>query len=98
MLFLVPMLLMLFVGFAVNFDVKHIKLAVLDEDKTNQSREFIESFLNSDYFDYSYVVHSQKEINGLLDNGNVAVGGAVCRSHGTRSARADPCSASSLPI
>ena len=72
-LFLVPMLLMLFVGFAVNFDVKHIKLAVLDEDKTNQSREFIESFLNSDYFDYSYVVHSQKEINGLLDNGNVAV-------------------------
>ena len=72
-LFLVPMLLMLFVGFAVNFDVKHIKLAVLDEDRTNQSREFIESFLNSDYFEYSYVVHGQKEINGLLDNGNVAV-------------------------
>jgi ABC-2 type transport system permease protein len=72
-LFLVPTLLMLFVGFAVNFDVTHIKLAILDEDKTNQSRDFIESFLNSDYFDYSHVARSQKEINDLLDNGNVAV-------------------------
>jgi len=72
-LFLVPILLMLFVGFAVNFDVTHIKLAVLDEDATNQSRELIRSFTNSDYFDYTYKARSQQEIDDLLDDGKVAV-------------------------
>ncbi len=71
-LFLVPTLLMLFVGFAVNFDVTHIKLAVLDDDQTEQSRELISSFTNSDYFDYSYSVHNQQEIDNLLDDGKVA--------------------------
>src|ERR1051325_1496718 len=71
-LFVVPVLLMLFVGFAVNFDVTHIKLAILDDDRTSQSRDLINSFVNSDYFDYTYAVHSQKEINDLLDDSKVA--------------------------
>ena len=71
-LFLVPTLLMLFVGFAVNFDVTHIKIAILDNDQTNQSRELIRSFTNSDYFDYAYAVHNQKEIDNLLDDGKVS--------------------------
>ena len=71
-LFLVPTLLMLFVGFAVNFDVTHIKLAILDDDRTNQSRELIRSFTNTDYFDYSYAVHNQQEVDKLLDDGLVA--------------------------
>ncbi|MDP4219928.1 MAG: ABC transporter permease [Bacteroidota bacterium] len=72
-LFIVPTLLMLFVGFAVNFDVTHIKIAVLDDDKSSQSRDFIESFVNSDYFDYSHAAHNQQEIDNLLDDGTVAV-------------------------
>jgi ABC-2 type transport system permease protein len=71
-LFIVPTLLMLFVGLAVNFDVTHIKLAILDDDRSNQSREFIRSFINSDYFDYSFAIHSQKQANELLDDGKVA--------------------------
>src|SRR5579872_6655401 len=71
-LFIVPTLLMLFVGLAVNFDVTHIKLAIFDDDRSNQSRDLIHSFVNSDYFDYSYAIHSQKEANELLDDGKVA--------------------------
>jgi len=71
-LFIVPTLLMLFVGLAVNFDVTHIKLAILDDDRSNQSRDLIHSFVNSDYFDYSYAIRNQKEASELLDNGNVA--------------------------
>jgi ABC-2 type transport system permease protein len=71
-LFLVPMLLMLFVGLAVNFDVTHIKLAIEDDDHSNQSRDLINSFTNSDYFDFTYAVHNPREINGLLDDSKVA--------------------------
>jgi ABC-2 type transport system permease protein len=71
-LFIVPTLLMLFVGLAVNFDVTHIKLAILDEDQSNQSREFIRSFTNSDYFDFTYAIHDQKEAGNLLDDGKVS--------------------------
>src|SRR5689334_10631704 len=88
-LFLVPTLLMLFVGFAVNFDVTHIKLAVLDDDNSNQSRELIRSFTNSDYFDYSYKVHSQKEIDDLLDDGKVAVGMIIPQKFSDRIIKGD---------
>lgn len=71
-LFLVPMLLMLFVGFAVNFDVTHIRLAIRDEDNSNQSRDLIRSFTNTDYFDYAYRVHTQTEGDHLLDDGKVS--------------------------
>src|SRR5258706_5144205 len=71
-LFIVPMLLMLFVGLAVNFDVTHIKLAIEDDDGTQESRDLINSFVHSDYFDYEFTVHNHNEINQLLDDGKVA--------------------------
>ncbi len=71
-LFVVPTLLMLFVGLAVNFDVTHIKLAILDEDASTRSRDLIHTFVNSDYFDYSYSVRNQEEASELLDDDKVA--------------------------
>jgi len=70
-LFLIPTGLMLLVGFVVNFDVSHIRLAVLDEDKTNQSRDFVQSFIHTEYFDYTYAAQNQNEIDTLLDDGKI---------------------------
>jgi len=72
LLFLPVFLLMMF-GYALNFDVKHIRLAVLDQDKTRNSREFINTFLTSEYFDLAYYLPDQKPINELLDEGKVQV-------------------------
>ncbi|MDB5033553.1 MAG: ABC-type multidrug transport system permease component [Chlorobi bacterium] len=51
MLAFVPTFTILLFGFALSFDTKHIKLAVADLDQTNQSRQFVQSFLHSEYFD-----------------------------------------------
>lgn len=68
-----PAFLVLLIGYALNFDVKHISVAVFDQDKTQSSREFVRSFSNSEYFDFNYSVQSYEEIDKLLDEGKVLV-------------------------
>lgn len=51
MLLGVPCMMLLLYGYAINFDVRHISLAVEDNDKSTVSRELIASFVNSTYFD-----------------------------------------------
>jgi ABC-2 type transport system permease protein len=46
-----PAALLLLYGFALNFDVKHIALAVQDRDRSAASRDLVASFVNSNYFD-----------------------------------------------
>lgn len=68
-----PAFLVLLIGYALNFDVKHIPVAVFDQDKTRSSRDFVRSFSNSEYFDYNHSVESYGEIDKLLDEGKVLV-------------------------
>ncbi len=68
---LVPAMLLLLNGYALNFDVAHIKLAVLDEEKSKESREFINGFLTSGYFDFVASLSSSDEATELIDDGKV---------------------------
>ncbi len=45
-----PILMTLLYGYAISLDTKNIKLAILDFDQTNQSRELAGNFYNSGYF------------------------------------------------
>lgn len=72
-LLLSPAFLVFFIGFALNFDVKHIPLAIFDRDKTESSRQFINGFANTDYFDIRYTLEDEKQINDLLDGGDALV-------------------------
>jgi ABC-2 type transport system permease protein len=45
-----PLLMTFLYGYAVNLDTKNIKLAVVDQDNTAISREFIRSFFQTGYF------------------------------------------------
>ena len=40
-LIFLPAFLLVMVGYALNFDVKHLSLAVYDKDRTSTSREFV---------------------------------------------------------
>jgi len=51
MLLGVPAMMLLLYGYALNFDVKHIALAVQDEDRTAASRTLADGFFTSGYFD-----------------------------------------------
>jgi ABC-2 type transport system permease protein len=71
MLFITPMVMLILLGYGVNTDVKKVMTAVLDEDRTSESRKFIRYFTSSEYFTYYAYLESGKEITGLLDKGKV---------------------------
>jgi ABC-2 type transport system permease protein len=68
MLLVLPTALIVLVGYALNFDVKHIPLAVFDMDRTAESRSFLRQFRNTEFFDYLYDVSSYDEIEDLFLN------------------------------
>ncbi len=62
-----PVFLLVIFGYAVNFDVHHIKLAVFDKDNTEKSRDFVNILSSSAYFDVVGYVNKDAEIKFLLD-------------------------------
>lgn len=70
---LVPAMMLLINGYALNFDVTHIRMGVIDQDKSLQSREFVNSFVTSGYFDYVEHLQSTEQATKLLDDGNLRV-------------------------
>ena len=72
-IFLPPLLLILINGYAVSTDVYKVRMAILDEDKTQQSRTLIDKFTSSGYFIPHSYLGSAKEAARLLDKGDVEV-------------------------
>lgn len=68
---LVPAGLLLLNGYALNLDVRHISMAVYDQSKTETSRNFINAFVTSGYFDYVQVLSSSAQATAALDDARV---------------------------
>src|SRR5438067_10701043 len=68
-LLFVPAFFLLLYGYALNFDVQHIRLAVEDDDRTPASRKVISAFVNSGYFDRVADVQAAHEYERLIDRG-----------------------------
>lgn len=66
-LFFFPVFLLIIFGYAVNYDVKNIKLAVLDYDRTELSREFIKSISSSSYFNIVEQFDDDSRTKEILD-------------------------------
>jgi ABC-2 type transport system permease protein len=66
-LLLFPAFVLLLFGYALNWDVRHIKLAVDDRDRSADSRALISAFVNSGYFDLVAIVDSDAELTRLMD-------------------------------
>jgi len=68
-----PLVQLLTYGYVVNFDIKHVALAVFDESRTMESRQLIDRFASNDWFNVKYFVKSQKELLHLIDRGDVTM-------------------------
>jgi len=66
-IFFFPVFLLGIFGYAVNFDVHNIQLAVLDNDKSGTSRDFIASISSSSYFDIVNYISNNHEIDETLN-------------------------------
>jgi ABC-2 type transport system permease protein len=51
MLLVLPAVMLVLYGYAINFDVRHVALAVQDLDRSSRSRDLVGYFVNSTYFD-----------------------------------------------
>jgi len=71
LLIFVPAMLLTLYGYALSFDVKHIRIAVLDEDRTQESRSLQDSLFQNPYFDRAAILASPAEANEQLNRGLV---------------------------
>ncbi|HHV73768.1 MAG TPA: ABC transporter permease [Thermoanaerobacterium sp.] len=69
-----PLAMLFLFGYAVSTEVDHIPMAVFDQSKTQESRDFINAYRNSLYFNPEYYVDNIDELNNLIDTGKVKAG------------------------
>jgi len=72
-LLFIPAFMLVMFGYALNFDVKHISLAIYDNDQSRMSREFVQNLLHSEYFDLKYYLKRTGDIDKLMGEEKVRV-------------------------
>src|SRR5215210_7268160 len=68
-LLFVPAFFLLLFGYALNFDIRNVRIAVQDQDRSTRSRELVSAFVNSGYFSLVGYVDSPTELDRLVDQG-----------------------------
>lgn len=63
----IPAFFLLLYGYALNFDIRNIALAVEDRDGTPESRALVSAFINSGYFNLAAAIYSPADAERLLD-------------------------------
>jgi ABC-2 type transport system permease protein len=71
-LFLPPMMQLIVFGYAANTDIRNIRLAVYDQDRSPESRELIERLSASGYFRIAHTANSPGDIRRYIDAGRVS--------------------------
>lgn len=73
-IFIIPIIQLFVLAYAITTDVKHLSTAVCDLDRSASSRELIEAFRRSGYFDLNHETSRQAEIKGFLDAEKAVIG------------------------
>ena len=68
-----PLVQLLAYGYVINFDIKHVAMAVFDQSHTMESRQLIDRFASTDWFNVKYFVKSRKELLDLINRGDITM-------------------------
>lgn len=71
---LMPILQLLLFGYAASTSVDHISTVVFNNDIETESRELLNDFTNSQYFDINYTAWSMAEMQEYVDKGAAKAG------------------------
>ena len=74
MILVAPIVQLILLGYAANFDVEIVHAAVFDQDKSETSRLFIEKFRSSGYFAVDNYVENYNQLQKLVDGADVILG------------------------
>ena len=81
-----PIMMLILYGFGMRFDVNGVSLAVLDFDRSQTSRDFVQRFLSSGYFVQVASVSSYGELQRLLDSSDARIGVVIPPDFGRKMA------------
>ena len=73
-MFFPPLIQMIAFGFALDTDVKNLAMVVLDEDRTVESRQLVDRFVNTRTFKFAGEVGSVDEMTRAIREGKAYVG------------------------
>jgi ABC-2 type transport system permease protein len=73
-MFFPPLVEMVAFGYALDTDVKHMALVVLNEDRTVESRQFVDRFVNTETFRVVGEVQSIEEMSSQIRKGRAYAG------------------------
>lgn len=69
-----PVIQLIFLGYAANLDVDKVKTIIYDQDKSTESRNFIEKFTSSNYFEVVDYVSDYSKLETKLNNAEAILG------------------------
>src|ERR1051325_11419933 len=69
-----PLVEMIAFGYALDNDVKHMALVVLDQDRAEESRQIVKKFVNAETFRVAGEVQSVAEISAFIRRGKAFAG------------------------
>jgi ABC-2 type transport system permease protein len=72
MVFLPAFMLLMF-GFALNFDVKNIPLAVVDQDGSRASRDLVDRFRTTEYFDLKALLPETAAVDPIMAREDIRI-------------------------
>lgn len=67
------MILLFILGYGITMDVEHLCFAVLDQDQTPESREYVRNFSGSRYFDQQPPLSGEAELDRRMAAGGLSV-------------------------
>ncbi len=66
-----PALLLITFGYGISFDVEHLAFATLDQDRSAQSRQLLETFQGSRYFDERPDITAPAQMDARMQSGEL---------------------------
>jgi ABC-type multidrug transport system, permease component len=74
LVFMIPLVQLLLFGYAIQTEVKHIATVVFDQSLSSESRDMLNAFSASGYFNINYAAGSYDEVTEKIDSGQAKVG------------------------
>lgn len=69
-----PVISMMLFGYAATFEIRHVRMAVLDLDHSQESRELVSRFAATQYFALAANVTDRREIGAMINRGDIVLG------------------------
>lgn len=74
MVVIFPLMMLILYGFGIRYDVASVPMTILDQDRTAQSRQYIERFDSSPYFLIRRYVDNYRDLQTDIDQGKSRIG------------------------